>query len=623
VHRRAATRRRDEAEAGAAVISAAALYLVGAVLTATAFLLPHVGSPAGVIAIAAAATLTASILLIAASRWRAGLTVAWIADLWGVLLVALLCAATGGAHSPFALIYFFAIGHAAAFQPLRRLAAVSFASVVGFFAPLTYDHISTTFGAVACVGMVLALLTGGVVHFALSRVRSQRRLLELLVDATSHIDSSLDPADTLRRIAATAVPGFADLCVIDLIERQGGFDSTVAAASDQAIAAGIERMRRESPLETRGRHAVATALESNEPCIIHDLHDQAGAERVEHSEEFLRFTQAAGYRSAAVFPLIARGRTHGAITFMHSARRGRYRPHQLAVLEDLSERAAMAFDNARLYAERARVAGTLRRSLMPAGLPDLPELELASFFRPMGAGDEIGGDFYDVFRDRDGCWLVVGDVCGKGAEAAALTGFLRHTAMAYARETMSPASVLAEVNQAMLEQDFGGRFATVLLAHLQSRQDGLEARIATAGHPPALLARATGEVTQAGDAGTLLGVFGDPDVQDSALMLRHEDVLILYTDGLADAHAPGRTVTAAEMLQALARRLPRSPQEGIDTLLELVEPQHGARDDIAILSAQVKVAAYARPRATKPARTRKAARQELLAHSRDAETARD
>ena len=98
----------------------------------------------------------------------------------------------------------------------------------------------------------------------------------------------------------------------------------------------------------------------------------------------------------------------------------------------------MAFDNARLYAERTRVAQTLRRSLMPSALPAIPGLELASFFRPLGAGSEVGGDFYDVFGDEHGCWLVVGDVCGKGAEAAALTGFLRHTTVAYARDADSP-----------------------------------------------------------------------------------------------------------------------------------------------------------------------------------------
>ena len=132
-----ADRARSYGEARAAVVSAAGLYLVGAALTATAPLLPRVSSPAGVVAIAATAVLTAAILLIAARRWHGGLALAWVADLWGVFLVALLCAATGGARSPFALIYFFAIGHAAAFQPRSRLGVVALASVLGFFAPPT------------------------------------------------------------------------------------------------------------------------------------------------------------------------------------------------------------------------------------------------------------------------------------------------------------------------------------------------------------------------------------------------------------------------------------------------------------------------------------------------------
>ena len=506
-------------------------------------------------------------------------------DFYAALLIALLCAASGGAHSPFALIYFFAIGHAAAFQPRARLAAVSLASAIGFFSPLTYSHVSATFGA-ACVGMVLALLSGGVVHYALNRVRDQRRLLELLINATFQLDGSLDPADTLRRIAGTAVPGLADLCVIDLVERQGALGSTVAAASDPALAVQVERMRSHSPLDGRSDDALTRAIERNESCIIDDVADPPSAARLDHSEEFQRFVQSAGYRSAVVFPMFARGRTHGAISFFHGARRGRYRPHQLAVLEDLSGRAAMALDNARLYADRARVAGTLRRSLMPATLPVIPGVDLASFFRPMGAGDEVGGDFFDVFRHRQGFSLVVGDVCGKGAEAAALTGFLRHTAMAYARKTTSPARVLSQVNQAMLEQNFGGRFATALLVYLEPRQAGFQAQIAGGGHPPALLVRAAGEVEETGDCGTLLGVFDDPGIRDCSVTLMPGDVLALYTDGLSDAHAPARTVSAAEMIRALTRSSPSSSQAAIDTLIELIEPD-GARDDIAILSAHV------------------------------------
>src|SRR4029077_6116578 len=156
------------------------------------------------------------------------------------------------------------------------------------------------------------------------------------------------------------------------------------------------------------------------------------------SDEHLRFMRDAGYRSAAAFPMVARGRTHGAISFLHIGNDARYERGVLAVLADLTGRAAMALDNARLYAERTHVAHTLRRSLMPAVLPTIPGLELASYFRPMGAGNEVGGDFYDAFADEQSCWLMVGDVCGKGAEAAALTGFLRHTTVAYTRDAVSP-----------------------------------------------------------------------------------------------------------------------------------------------------------------------------------------
>jgi serine phosphatase RsbU (regulator of sigma subunit) len=283
----------------------------------------------------------------------------------------------------------------------------------------------------------------------------------------------------------------------------------------------------------------------------------------------------------------------GAVSFLHLGEDVSYEQGQLAVLDDLTGRAALAYDNARLYAERARVAHTLRRSLMPAALPAIAGLDLASFFRPMGAGNEVGGDFYDVFGDRSSCWLVVGDVCGKGADAAVLTGFLRHTTIAYAREGVGPASVLARVNQAMLEQDFDGRFATAILARLAFRSSEVQVTLAAAGHPPALIARTGGAAEEFGDCGTLLGVFADPVISESSMLLRPGDTLALYTDGLSEAHAPERTVSVQEMLAQLAGQSPRSAQATIDALLELVELTDDARDDVAVLAARVKPAGSA------------------------------
>ena len=547
----------DQREARAAVATAGGLYLVGALLCACATLLPHVSSPAGVIGVALDALLTGAVLLVAASRSWGGFGLAYVAELWGVLVIGVLCASSGGPDSPFALIYFFALGHAAAFQPRLRFIGVSAAALVAFLAPLAYEpHVSTMFAAVACVGIVLALLTSIVVHAALNRLREQRRRMELMIAATAELDRSLDPAQTLRTIAHMAVPDLAELCVIDLLDEGGSVGDTVVAAVDPELAAGVER--------------------------------------VAEGEDRERFMSEVGYTSAAVFPMIARGRTRGTISFLQLHGDARYDPSLLAVLEDLAGRAAMAFDNARLYAERAQVARTLRRSLMPAVLPVIPGLELASYFRPSGAGSEVGGDFYDVFGGPESCWLIVGDVCGKGAEAAALTGFLRHTAAVYAREGSSPGDVLAQVNRAMLDQDFDGRFATAILAHIRMRELLTEVAVALAGHPAALITRADGHCAgEFGGSGALLGVFADAAIEEATTILEPGDSLALYTDGLSEAHAPGRVVSVADMLEQLEKTPPASATDAIDALLALIDPDDSVRDDIAILSACVRPGASA------------------------------
>ncbi len=575
-------------EARAAIAIAAALYVVGAALIATTALLPHVSSPAGAAGVAAVALLTAAALLVAFVNHRGGLGLAYLADLWGIVLIALLCASTGGASSPFGLIYFFALGHAAAFQSRGRLAVVSAAALVAFLAPLAYSDVSATYGAIACVGVILALLAAGVIHLALERMRDHRRRLEFLIGATANLDASLDPAETLRRIARTAVPELAELCVIDLLDRDGEISHTVAAAVDPAVAAGVERLREVRPLDLHGSHPVARVLDTGTALVVDDLTDRSTLQRTAQSDEHQRFMQDAGYRTAAVFPMVARGRTHGAISFLHLGGNARYEPDQLAVLEDLTGRAAMALDNARLYAERAHVARTLQRSLMPATLPVIPQLELASCFRPTGAGSEVGGDFYDAFGDRQSCWLVVGDVCGKGAEAAALTGFLRYTTVAHARGSASPAEVLSRVNRAMLDQSFDGRFATAILVHLRFLESRVEATIATAGHPAALVGRNGGHFEECGGRGTLLGVFPDPAIDEVTLELEPRDTLALYTDGLLEAHAPDRTLTAQEMITQLERSAHAPARETVDALLDLIDLDADVRDDIAVLAARIR-----------------------------------
>jgi serine phosphatase RsbU (regulator of sigma subunit) len=574
-------------EVRAAILAAAGLYAVGGALCATALLLPHVRAPAAIAAVGVNAYIVAATLVLTERRGRPGLGLAFVADLWGIVLIAVLCAGSNGASSPFALIYFFAIGHAAAFQPRARFVLATLAGLIAFLLPLAYEDVSATFGAVACVGLVLALLTTVVIHLALNGMRENRRRLKFLIDATATFDSSLDPAEALRNLARAAVPELAELCVIYLLDRAGSIERTVAAGVDPALAREVERVREQVPLDLAGAHPVAEVLRTGEPLVVADLTDQATLAQIAESDEHQQIMRDAGYRSAAVFPMVARGRTLGAISFLHIDNDARYDRDVLDVLADLSDRAALAFDNARLYAERSYVARTLRRSLMPSVLPVIPGLELASFFRPLGAGSEVGGDFYDVFGDEHSCWLVVGDVCGKGAEAAALTGFLRHTTVAYARDAVSPGSVLTRVNRVMLDQDFDGRFATAILVHMRLGTQQVAVTLASAGHPAALLTRADGSTTQLGKRGALLGVFADAEIEEVSTVLRPGDSLALYTDGLLEAHAPARTITPEQMIERLRGCAPTAARDTIQALLGLVELDEDVRDDIAILSARV------------------------------------
>ena len=196
-------------EVRAAIFAEAGLYLVGALLCATALLVPHVRAPEAVAAVGVNAVIVAAVLVLAARRDRAGLMLAFVGDLWGVVLVAILCAAAGGASSPFALIYLFAIGHAAGFQPRGRYIVVLIAAIVAFLLPLTYESVPEAFGAAACVGIVLAVLTTLVIHLALNSVREHRRRLKFLIDATASFDTSLDPAEALRDLKSRLALGTA------------------------------------------------------------------------------------------------------------------------------------------------------------------------------------------------------------------------------------------------------------------------------------------------------------------------------------------------------------------------------------------------------------------------------
>jgi PAS domain S-box-containing protein len=381
----------------------------------------------------------------------------------------------------------------------------------------------------------------------------RRRAQEFLVAASRLLDSSLDPEETARTIVSTAVPELAELCLIDFHRPDGWYGDSVVAGANPEMAARLERIRRDQPLDPGGEHPVAQVLRLNQPMVWRDLKAPEVVDKVSQNDDHLQLMVDAGYNSAAVVPLVARGRTLGALSFLHAHGDLRYDRGDLEFLSELGERAALALDNARLYRERDRVAKNLQRGLRPPRPPEVEGLAISVVFEAAGEGIEVGGDLYDVLPSGDGCWLLVGDVAGKGSTAAGVSVAVRHSVRGLTREVTTPEEVLARVNELLLSGDSLNDFATAMLARLQRVGDGWRIRLASAGHPPAVLSREEGPLLLGG--GSVLGAWEEANVELHECQLGPANTLALCTDGWLEAGpvvAHQGPEAFAEMTHALA-----------------------------------------------------------------------
>ena len=257
-----------------------------------------------------------------------------------------------------------------------------------------------------------------------------------------------------------------------------------------------------------------------------------------------------------------------------------------AFLRDITARQA---SEAALHQSRERavhIARTLQDSLLPPTLPRLPGLELASRYHPAGDGSEVGGDFYDVFQNgRDDWAVVLGDVCGKGTEAATVTALVRYSIRATAIRSRRPGSILRLLNEAVHAQ-YPERFCTVLYSRLRRYGPSWRLTVASGGHPPCLHVHASGEVTELGEPGIIVGPFARSSFPETSAELLPGDALVFYTDGVSEARGPAKTFYGEKRLKDLLRSMVGQPAGAIAPVVEsdVLGFQGGrASDDLAVL----------------------------------------
>jgi serine phosphatase RsbU (regulator of sigma subunit) len=310
-------------------------------------------------------------------------------------------------------------------------------------------------------------------------------------------------------------------------------------------------------------------------------------------------------RSIMIVPMVAAtAGVIGTIALVSAESRRTFTDADLALAEELGRRAGTAVENARLYTERSHIAQTLQASLLPDDLPEIPDFALASLYRPAGEENFVGGDFYDAFETRAGWMLLVGDVTGRGAEAAALTAQMRHTLHTAGALLGDPVAAVAQLNRALL-QKHDVSICTAAIVLLADSGATTTATVLCAGHPPPLLVR-DGEARQVDASGPVLGAWEQSAWQTATLELEPGDVLLLYTDGVTDAR--GRQERFGEQRLAATVRTARSAAGAVAAVRAALEafecgPQ---ADDTAVVAVQRLPAPVAAPPAPSEVRADRA-----------------
>ncbi|HMJ03569.1 MAG TPA: SpoIIE family protein phosphatase [Conexibacter sp.] len=406
----------------------------------------------------------------------------------------------------------------------------------------------------------------------------------LLAAASDALASSLDYEAMLQGVAEVAVPALADWCGVD-VPGPGGFARLVAIAhAEPSKVALARRMRAHYPVPLDREQGIAAVMRDGSSLVHAQIADDellAYAQDAQHFE----LLRELGMESLIVVPLVAGGQTLGTLTLARSTSGRVFDAADLELAEELARRAGIAALNARVYAERSAIAATLQRGLLPPTLQAPPGFAVATHYDAAGSMNEVGGDFYDAFPTDEGWMVVVGDVAGHGAEAAALTALARYTLRSAGQLTRDPVRAAQQLN-ATLRDLPQLSLCTAVCAQLRvESSERATLMLANCGHPQPLLLR-DGTVRGIDEAGPIAGAFDDGEWTTVEIVLRAGDVLLLYTDGVLDTVGEHERFGIERLQAALEQAAGSEPDALVAGLAGALERfRHGPqRDDTAIVA---------------------------------------
>ncbi|MFJ3793043.1 SpoIIE family protein phosphatase [Kitasatospora sp. NPDC090091] len=408
--------------------------------------------------------------------------------------------------------------------------------------------------------------------------RLRRGSLSFLVEASDLLAGTLQHEQTLALMAQMAVPTLASWCA-------------VYTNGDHGAPASLAFVLHEDEDRIDPLRALLDKTAVPESGPTHGVRFWTAPSDTARAGGLADSPELSGLLGeTVVLPLTARNRVIGLLA-LGSPAGIRFRQEILELAEDLSRRAALALDNSRLYSERTATSQALQRSLLPPDLPEIPGVEVDVYYQAAGEGNEVGGDFYDLFTIREGTYgFAIGDVCGTGPEAASVTGLARHSLRLLAREGLDAPQVLSRLNAAILDEGSRSRFLTLLYGELTPQPDGsTELSLVCAGHPLPLRLRTDGQVDRAATPQPLLGVMDELDLTAERLVLAPGEVLLCVTDGVTERREGRRMLGddgLAEVLTGCTGLTAGAVALRVQRAVERFAPEPPS-DDMAILTLRV------------------------------------